>query len=498
MYDSNDDDEDITTELWQEACWTVISSYFNEKGLIRQQLDSFDEFIGKSVQSIVEDSRPIELQTQAQYTSAAREPPKKYTIKFDQIYISPPIYRHDGGIAPMMPNEARLRNLTYAAPLYVDLNKTVQRENETPEEKKYDKIHIADVPIMIHSMYCQLANMRDLELTSIQECPLDPGGYFIINGSEKVLIAQEKMATNTVYVFSLKDSKYAYRCEIRSFVENSSRPTSTLWISLMAKGSQGAKRSTIGQTIVTMLPYIKREIPIIIVFRALGHVSDRDILEHIIYDFDDMEMMEKIKPSLDESFVIQDDILALDFIGARGNNPGIERQKRIRYAREVLQKEMLPHIGVTQYCETKKVYFLGYMVNRLLSAALGRRELDDRDHLGNKRLDLAGPLLAFLFRNLFKRLVKYITAAGQKSINRNRDIGHWVVRPDIITQGLNYSLATGNWGDQKKAHQAGAGVSQVLKRLTYVSTLSHLRRVNSPIGRDSKLAKPRQLHNTLW
>ena len=159
---------------------------------------------------------------------------------------------------------------------------------------------------------------------------------------------------------------------------------------------------------------------------------------------------------------------------------------------------MLPHIGVTQHCETKKVYFLGYMVNRLLSAALGRRELDDRDHLGNKRLDLAGPLLSFLFRGLFKRLIKYITAAGQKAINRNRDIGLWVARADIITQGLKYSLATGNWGDQKKAHQARAGVSQVLNRLTYASTLSHLRRVNSPIGRDGKLAKPRQLHNTLW
>ncbi|CAF4958240.1 unnamed protein product, partial [Rotaria magnacalcarata] len=338
----------------------------------------------------------------------------------------------------------------------------------------------------------------DRDLTELNECPLDPGGYFIINGSEKVLIAQEKMATNTVYVFSMKDSKYAYKCEVRSVLENSSRPTSTLWVNLMAKGAQGGKKSAIGQPIIGILPYIKREIPIMIVFRALGHVSDRDVLEHIIYDFDDMEMMEKVKPSLDEAFVIQDDKLALDFIGARGSNAGVPREKRIRYAKDILQKEMLPHIGITQHCETKKVYFLGYMVNRLLSAALGRRELDDRDHLGNKRLDLAGPLLSFLFRGLFKRLIKYITAAGQKAVNRSRDVGEWVVRSDIITQGLKYSLATGNWGDQKKAHQARAGVSQVLNRLTYASTLSHLRRVNSPIGRDGKLAKPRQLHNTLW
>ena len=125
----------------------------------------------------------------------------------------------------------------------------------------------------------------------------------------------------------MKDSKYAYKCEVRSVLENSSRPTSTLWVNLMAKGAQGGKKSAIGQPIVGILPYIKREIPIMIVFRALGHVSDRDVLEHIIYDFDDMEMMEKVKPSLDEAFVIQDDKLALDFIGARGSHAGVPREK---------------------------------------------------------------------------------------------------------------------------------------------------------------------------
>ncbi|CAF3719575.1 unnamed protein product [Rotaria sp. Silwood1] len=496
----NENEDDITTELWQEACWTVISSYFDEKGLVRQQLDSFDEFVQMSVQRIVEESRPIEFQAQAQYmTESTKAPsPSKYIFKFEQIYLSRPVHTNDEGTQELWPNEARLRNLTYSAPLYVDVKRTTIKENQPPKEEKLDKLHFGNIPIMLRSTYCRLSEMNDRELAEVHECPLDPGGYFIINGSEKVLIAQEKMATNTVYVFSMKDSKYAYKCEVRSVLENSSRPTSTLWVNLMAKGAQGAKKSAIGQAIIGILPYIKREIPIMIVFRALGHVSDRDVLEHVIYDFDDMEMMEKIKPSLDEAFVIQDDQLALDFIGARGSNAGVPREKRIRYAKDILQKEMLPHIGITQHCETKKVYFLGYMVNRLLSAALGRRELDDRDHLGNKRLDLAGPLLSFLFRGLFKRLTKYITAAGQKAVNRHREVGNWVIRADIISQGLQYSLATGNWGDQKKAHQARAGVSQVLNRLTYASTLSHLRRVNSPIGRDGKLAKPRQLHNTLW
>ncbi|VDO43086.1 unnamed protein product, partial [Brugia timori] len=438
-----EEDEEISSEQWQEACWVVISAYFDEKGLVRQQLDSFDEFIQMNVQRIVEDSPPVELQS-----------------------------------------EARLRNLTYSSPLYIDITKTMTRSGEEPKETKYEKVFVGKIPIMLRSSYCMLANMSDRDLSELNECPLDPGGYFVINGSEKVLIAQEKMATNTVYVFSMKDGN---------------RPTSTLWVNMLPRGGGGSKKSAMGPKIIAILPYIKQEIPVMIVFRALGFVSDHDILEHIIYDFEDPEMMEMVKPSLDEAFVIQEQNVALNFIGARGAKPGVTKEQRIKYAREILQKEMLPHVGISDFCETKKAYFLGYMVHRLLLAALGRRELDDRDHMGNKRLDLAGPLLAFLFRALFRNLLKEVRLTAQKYINKNGDFMlDLCVKTPLITRGLAYSLATGNWGDQKKAHQSRAGVSQVLNRLTYTATLSHLRRCNSPIGREGKLAKPRQLHNTQW
>uniref|UniRef100_H2Y4I6 DNA-directed RNA polymerase subunit beta n=1 Tax=Ciona savignyi TaxID=51511 RepID=H2Y4I6_CIOSA len=491
-----EDEDEIFPELWQEACWIVISSYFDEKGLVRQQLDSFDEFIQMSVQRIVEDAPIIELQAESQHTSTEVSVPTKYLLKFEQIYLSKPTHwEKDGAPSPMMPNEARLRNLTYSAPLYVDITKTVVKHDSPPIETQHQKTFIGKIPIMLRSTYCLLSGLTDRDLTELNECPLDPGGYFIINGSEKVLIAQEKMATNTVYVFKKKDSKYAFTSEIRSSLENSSRPTSSMWVNMLARGGQSA----IGQRITAIIPYIRQEIPIIIVFRALGFVSDRDILEHIIYDFDDPEMMEMVKPSLDEAFVIQEQNVALNFIGSRGAKPGVTKEKRIKYAREILQKEMLPHVGISDFCETKKAYFLGYMVHRLLSAALGRRELDDRDHYGNKRLDLAGPLLAFLFRGLFRNLMKEVRLYAQKFIDRGKDFNlELAIKTRIITDGLKYSLATGNWGDQKKAHQARAGVSQVLNRLTYASTLSHLRRLNSPIGRDGKLAKPRQLHNSLW
>lgn len=411
----------------------------------------------------------------------------------------PTHWEKDGAPSPMMPNEARLRNLTYSAPLYVDITKTIVRDGQDDVVTQHNKTFIGKIPIMLRSTYCLLSNLTDRDLTELNECPLDPGGYFIINGSEKVLIAQEKMATNTVYVFSLKDSKYAYKTECRSCIEHSSRPTSTLWVNMLARGHHGTKKTAIGQRMIAIIPYIKQEIPIMIVFRALGFVADRDILEHIIYDFEDPEMMEMVKPSFDEAFVVQEQNVALNFIGTRGARPGVTKDRRIKYAREILQKEMLPHVGISDFCETKKAYYLGYMVHRLLLAALGRRELDDRDHYGNKRLDLAGPLLAYLFRGLFRNLTKEVRLYAQKFIDSGKDFSlELAIKTRIISDGLRYSLATGNWGDQKKAHTARAGVSQVLNRLTYASTLSHLRRVNSPIGRDGKLAKPRQLHNTLW
>ncbi|KTG43148.1 hypothetical protein cypCar_00020880 [Cyprinus carpio] len=325
-------------------------SYFDEKGLVRQQLDSFDEFIQMSVQRIVEDAPPIDLQAEAQHTSGEVEEPPRYLLKFEQIYLSKPTHwERDGAPSPMMPNEARLRNLTYSAPLYVDITKTIIKDGEEQQQTQHQKTFIGKIPIMLRSTYCLLSGLTDRDLCELNECPLDPGGYFIINGSEKVLIAQEKMATNTVYVFAKKDSKYAYTGECRSCLENSSRPTSTIWVSMMARGGQGVKKSAIGQRIVSTLPYIRQEVPIIIVFRALGFVSDRDILEHIIYDFDDPEMMEMVKPSLDEAFVIQEQNVALNFIGSRGAKPGVTKERRIKYAKEVLQKEVLPHVGVSDF-----------------------------------------------------------------------------------------------------------------------------------------------------
>lgn len=164
----------------------------------------------------------------------------------------------------------------------------------------------------------------------------------------------------------------------------------------------------------TTLPYVRNDIPVVIVFRALNVISDKDVLEHICYDRNDMELFEMMKPCLQEASPIQDQELALDFIGRRGSTTGLNRERRLRYASEILQKEMLPHISMSENQQNKKAYFFGYMVHRLLLAALERRELDDRDHYGRKRLDLAGPLLGALFRMLFRKLTRDVYRHLQK------------------------------------------------------------------------------------
>ncbi|XP_033133204.1 DNA-directed RNA polymerase II subunit 2-like isoform X2 [Brassica rapa] len=492
-----DDDEEIT----QEDAWTVISAYFEEKGLVRQQLDSFDEFIQNTMQEIVDESSDVEIRAESQH-NPGHQPDfaeRNYNISFGQIYLSKPtITESDGETATLFPKAARLRNLTYSAPLYVDVCKTVIMKGHDGEEitetQDFTKVFIGKVPIMLRSTYCTLHQNSEKDLTELGECPFDQGGYFIINGSEKVLIAQEKMSSNHVYVFKKRQpNKYLYVAEVRSMAEDQNKPPSTMFVRMLS----GSKGGSSGQFIRCTLPYIKKEIPIIIVFRALGFVADKDILERICYEFGDTQMMELLRPSLEEAFVIQSQQVALDYIGKRGAPVGTSKEKRIKYARDILQKEMFPHIGVGEF-ETPKAYYFGLIIHRLLRCALGRNPEDDRDHYGNRRLDLAGPLLGGLFRMLFRKLTRDVRSYVQKCVDNGKEVNlHFAIKAKTITSGLKYALATGNWG-QANAAGTRAGVSQVLNRLTYASTLSHLRRLNSPIGREGKLAKPRQLHNSQW
>ncbi|KAF2735730.1 RNA polymerase II second largest subunit [Polyplosphaeria fusca] len=521
-----EEDSDVITS---EDCWDVITSFFDTKGLVSQQLDSYDEFTRNAIQEIVRENGHVILEENVAHQDDGDDYPivkRRYEISFGRVSLARPSHTEgDGTTQQLFPHEARLRNLTYSGAMMAVIKNKVSLAREVPatddgdddmgttaggltridwkndrldaEDDTQDlQVFIGKLPVMLRSEMCHLRSQSDEALFSLNECPYDQGGYFVINGSEKVLIAQERSAANIVQVFRKKQGPIPWTAEIRSAVEKGTRLISSFNLK-WAENSLFAKRQP-GPYVYATLPYVKADISAGIVFRALGVVSDEDILNHIVYDRNDTQMLELLKPSIEEAAVLQDRENALDHIAKRSNQTG-PKDKRLKFARDIMQREFLPHISQQEGSDTRKAFFFGYMIHRLVQCVLGRRDEDDRDHFGKKRLDLAGPLIANLFRQLFLKLTKDVYKYLQKCVENSQEFNiQMAVKASIITNGLKYSLATGNWGDQKKAASAKAGVSQVLNRYTYASTLSHLRRTNTPVGRDGKLAKPRQLHNTHW
>lgn len=510
----NDDygDQDGNHDIGEEDAWKVISSYFREFGLVKQQLDSFNRFLRESIQGLIDQSENIELVSESQHRPGDEEEEgsRKIIVSFGQLRIGRPNFTEfDGDSPPLYPNQARLRNLTYCAPLYCDVSLTsiIIPAEGAEEVTEHDPVqtHLGDVPIMLRSEFCLLNQFtEDKQYNQVGECHVDQGGYFVINGSEKVLLAQERMSANHVFVFTkTAPTKFSHVAEVRSVADVTNRLATAFAVRLLARPG-GRSGDLTGQPIVCTLPKIKQEIPIVILFRALGFENDREVMNHICYDFDDEELMTALMPSIEEARVIQDQNIALDYIAKRADTVGSKMEDRIKYAKQLLQLELLPHISTEAESELSKGYFIGYMVNRLLQVALKRQAQDDRDHYGNKRVDLAGPLLAGLFRQLLRLLRKDV----QRNLRRVWNDGHDVdtiknidltasIKSSIITGGLKYAMATGNWNASTGAATA-TGVSQVLNRVTFASALSHLRRLSSPIGQEGKLTKPRQLHNTHW
>ncbi|KAK7555632.1 hypothetical protein IWX49DRAFT_53285 [Phyllosticta citricarpa] len=518
MYE--DDQEDHITA---EDCWQVIAAFFAEKGLVSQQIDSYDEFVRNVLPEVVNRMGKVTMDHQPPVEEGDPDPilKRRYEVTFGTVRMARPSLTDNGVTRDLYPHEARLRNLTYSSAMISEITtKTLSaRERpiatsemdedeptgatelvwETEQEGESEMVFFGKLPVMLKSYVCGLRNLTDEQLYAHNECPYDQGGYFVINGSEKVLIAQERSAANIVQVFRKRLSATPWIAEIRSAVEKGSRLLSSMTLKLSEKAQM--QKEGMGNTLYGTLPYVKSDVPVVLIFRALGVVSDEDVINHICFDKNDTEMLEAIKPSIEEAVLIQDKNHALDWIGRRASAPGsgATKRDRIKHARDIIQKEFLPHISQAEGSETKKSFFLGYMIYRLLQCHLGRRDEDDRDHFGKKRLDLAGPLLANLFRSLFMKLHRDVFNYLKKCVEAGKSFSVLsAVKQGTITNGLKYSLATGNWGDQKKAASSKAGVSQVLNRYTYSSTLSHLRRTNTPIGRDGKLAKPRQLHNTHW
>ncbi|KAH7817182.1 putative DNAdirected RNA polymerase, beta subunit [Monocercomonoides exilis] len=490
-----------------DEIWTVIGSFFDEKGLVFQQIDSFNYFIRKQIQNHLKEHPAITLIPQEQHVPGeAPIQSTRYSLRFDQCYIDfPRVKNYFSASKPMSPNDARLRNLTYSGNLYVDIVKEQEvLDDPTPiPPTKIGQVFLGKIPMMLRTEYCHLDKISEQERRKLGECAYDQGGYFIINGGEKVVLAQEKMAHNIVVVFKKPpNSRYLYQAECRSAFEKGTMEICKMTVSMMSQFPVRFNLHFSGHPFHVQMPYLREEVPLVVMFRALGIVGDRDVLEHIVFDLSDMRMLGVLRASLIEAQTIQTQSDALDLIAKRVlEKPVMDASARIEYAQELLQSKFLPHVGVSDGSRVRKAFFLGYSVNRTLQVHLDQRQPDDRDHYGNKRLDLAGALLSSLFRQLFHKMVKDARKALQSDVNRGYPLDETrisrAINDKALTQHLQYCLGTGNWG-AKKGEPTATGVSQPLNRLTYASTLSHLRRLNSPIDRGGKQPRPRQLHNTHW
>ena len=514
-------DEQIDYTKYIEEPWAVINSHFRGKHLrqlVCHQIESYNDFVNFQIQKTISMFNPVHVCSEDDLVKEVGKYRLEMFITFEKFSIyRPQIHENNGATKIMFPQEARLRNFTYASIMSVDVNiKYIVRSGETLESeqifyKVLPNIQIGKLPIMLKSSICVLEQYKHISHKINGECHMDSGGYFIINGSEKTCLGQERAAENLVQCFNVakNNSKWSWLAEIKSVPVF--KCISPKQISMMI----ATKNNGFGNAIFIQLPRVKNPVSLFIVFRALGVISDEDICKLIILDIKNEKvklLMNCLQGSVVDSnkYLTQDSAMKHIISNVMYTPMNMDKEtgakKKRDFAIDILENDMFPH------CQTKeqKLYFLGYMTNCLLKASIGWESPDDRDSYLNKHIDLTGALLNNLFRNYFNKMVKDM----QKQIVREINNGSWrstedynsivnmtniykIIKSSTIENGLKRALATGDFGI-KHTNSNKVGVAQVLNRLTYISSLSHLRRINTPIDKSGKLIPPRKLHSTSW
>ena len=439
--------------------WPIIQDILSREGVAKQHLNSFDEFLKKGLQDIIDEIGHIDIEN-AEYP---------YKIQLGRIQFKQPrMMELDGSVTHITPVEARLRNVSYVAPLMLEAN--VIEDGKTLESRF---IHIGDIPVMVKSESCILRSFTQQKLIDYAEDPEDPGGYFIINGSERVIVGLEDLSYNKIIVDAEKvGGKKVFKAKVYSSI-----------VGYRAKLELVLKEDGL---IVARIPGSPVDIPIITLMRALGLESDKEIASVI-------SLNDNIQNELESSFEKTDITTSKDAIVyiSKRIAPGMLEEFQIKRAETLLDWGLLPHLGKQPDNRKEKTQFLGEAACKLLELKLGWIQPDDKDHYGNKVVKFAGQMLADLFRTAFRNLVrdmKYqLERSGQK---RGINAVSAAIRPGIISDKLNNAIATGNWG------RGRVGVTQLLDRTNYLSTISHLRRVQSPLSRTQPNFEARDLHST--
>ncbi|MFL6356437.1 MAG: DNA-directed RNA polymerase subunit B [Nitrososphaeraceae archaeon] len=440
--------------------WPIINDILRREGVARQHLNSYNEFMERGLQSIIDEVGEVEVET-AEYP---------YKIRLGKIKLQQPrIMELDGSITHVAPMEARLRNLTYASPIMLECS--IIEDGKILESRF---IHVGDMPVMVKSNACILHNLPETRLIEVGEDPHDPGGYFVINGSERVIVGLEDLSYNKIIVDTEEATgNLVYKAKVYSSIVGY---RAKLELIMRSDGSVAAK-----------IPGSPVDIPLVTLVRALGLESDKDIANAVSLNG---TIQDELEPSFEKAGDIITSRDAIIYISKR-IAPGMLEEFQIKRAETLLDWGLLPHLGKNPDNRHEKALFLGEASSKLIELKLLWIDPDDKDHYGNKVIKFGGQMLADLFRTAFRNLIrdmKYqLERSGQK---RGINAVAAAVRPGIISDKLNNAIATGNWG------RGRVGVTQLLDRTNYMSTISHLRRIQSPLSRSQPNFEARDLHAT--
>ncbi|MFH0936201.1 MAG: DNA-directed RNA polymerase subunit B'' [Candidatus Woesearchaeota archaeon] len=439
----------------------LIKKYFEEHSFIESNIKSFDEFVEKGMQEVITEMGEI-------IPTIIPQEVESFKIKLDKVWITKPhLIEADGSKRDIYPIEARLRNLTYSAPIYLDVSShidNVQRESFTTQ--------IGKLPIMLRSKYCHLHDLKEEDLIAHGEDSNDPGGYFILNGNERVLITVEDLASNKLFVEQETSGPSKYSAKI--FSEKGVYRIPHLF-----------EQMKDGVIYISFTRF--KRVPIIAVIKALGLVRDDEIVKFIGTD----KQYEDIFINLYNSIDLKKEEDAIDFLAKK---VGITQSKdqKLERTRENLDRYLLPHLGITPRDRIYKAYNLCKIIKRFLMITKEGIE-EDKDHYINKRLKLSGDLLTDLFRVNLRALVNDILYNFQRLVKRGKFHSiKIVIRDKLLTSRMKSAMATGAWVGGRK------GISQNIDRTNFLATLSHLKRVVSLLSTSQENFEARALHGTHW
>jgi DNA-directed RNA polymerase II subunit RPB2 len=508
-----------------EIIWNLIDKYFKENPyyLVAHHLDSYNDFFNKGIFQIFRENNPIrwiERESETTGEEIAKKI-KKAISKLgdkrdanecllylggkngDKIYFGKPIIYDEVSNKSyphyMYPNDARLRSMTYGVTIHYDVDVEYiyyNNEEKVVIDKSYERIYLGKFPIMLHSNLCILKGLNTEVRYNLGECRQDYGGYFIINGKEKAIVSQEKFGDNMLYVRKNGiDDVYSHSCEVHSVSEDSSKPIRYTSVKIV---SPSAKYSN--NQIVVDIPNVKKPIPLFILMRALGVISDKSIIEYCLLDLEtNSNMVDLFIPSIHDANAIFNQELALEFIAK------FTKRQSIPATQDILMNYFLPHIGEDNYLN--KAYFIGFMVNKILRVFTGKEQPTDRDSFKFKRIETSGSLIYELFREYYllqkrsifleidKEFYYHVGKYRNNFVSLVEDNLRTIFKNRIVEDGFKKGFK-GNWGST--ANTKRIGLVQDLNRLSWFTHMSHLRKVNLPLDATAKVVGPHLLHSTQW